>query len=159
MLRGDRTAAAPAVPRGAKRPVLLLTLDVPVTARAAELAVDAAVESGQPLLVVNVVELPMRPMTSSWGTEVVVTEDVDESLRTPAELAHALAVEVERLRVVSPRPAAAALELIGERRPGLLVLGADRRRMRRRRRLVRAERTIRSEAPCLVWTEVDSELR
>lgn len=158
MLRSDRGVTAPAIPQGAQqRPVLLLTFDVPITPRAAELAVDAAVESGQPLLVVNVVELPMRPMTFSWGTEVVVTEDVDASLRAPAELAHSLAVEVERIRLVSPRPAAAALELVGERLPGLVVLGADRHRLRGRR-LVRAERRIRSEAPCLVWSEGDPEL-
>lgn len=152
MLRGDRSAVAPATGQGARRPVVLLTLDVPITREAAELAVDVAVESGQPLLVVNVVELPMRPMTSSWGTEVVVAEDVDASLRAPAELANELAVEVERIRLVSPRPAAAALELIAEEAPGLLVLGAERSRMGRRR-LLRAERRIRSEAPCLVWIE------
>ena len=97
------------------RPVMLVTFDVPVRADAAELAVDAAVESGQKLLLVNLVELPIRPMTASWGSETVVLEDVETSLRAPAELAHSLAVAVERLRVVSPRPLAALLELVGER--------------------------------------------
>ena len=41
----------------ASRPVMLVTFDVPVRADAAELAVDAAVESGQELLLVNLVEL------------------------------------------------------------------------------------------------------
>lgn len=147
-LRAATTSAAPGL---AGRPVLLLTFDVPIAARAAELAVDCAVESGQPLLVVNAVELTIRPMTSAWGAEVVVTADVDESLRAPAELARALAVEVERIRLVSPRPVAAVLELVAERRPGLLVIGPDRRRLSRRR-LARAEKRIRREAPCLVWT-------
>jgi nucleotide-binding universal stress UspA family protein len=154
---GQRATTSSAVPGSAGRPVLLLTFDVPVTAEAAELAVDAAVESGQPLVVVNAVELPMRPMTSSWGTEVVVTEDVDASLRAPAELAHALAVEVERIRLVSPRPVAAVLELLAERRPGLVVLGCERRRGTRRR-LARAQKQIVEAAPCLVWTGNDSEL-
>jgi hypothetical protein len=138
--------------------VLLLTFDVPITAEASELAVDAAVESGQPLLIVNAVELPMRPMTSTWGIEVVVTEDVEASLRAPAELAHALAAEVERIRLVSPRPVAAVLELIAERRPGLVVLGFERSRIRRRR-LARTEKQILDAAPCLVWTGNDPELR
>jgi nucleotide-binding universal stress UspA family protein len=125
---------------------------------AAELAVDSAVESGQPLIVVNAVQLSIRPMTSSWGTEVVVTEDVDESLRAPAELARSLSVEVERIRLVSPRPAEAVLELVRERLPGLIVLGSDRTR-RGRRRLTRAERRILRDAPCLVWASDEPELR
>jgi nucleotide-binding universal stress UspA family protein len=137
---------------------MLVTFDVPVDAHAAELAVDAAVESGQPLVVVNVVDMPMRPMTASWGMEVVVAEDVDDSLRAPAELARSLAVAVERIKLVSPRPLAALLELVEERLPGLLVVGPDRRRIGRRR-LRRAERRIRDAAPCLVWTGADLESR
>jgi nucleotide-binding universal stress UspA family protein len=137
---------------------MLVTFDVPVDAHAAELAVDAAVESGQPLVVVNVVDMPMRPMTASWGMEVVVAEDVDDSLRAPAELARSLAVAVERIKLVSPRPLAALLELVEERLPGLLVVGPDRRRIGRRR-LRRAEWRIRDAAPCLVWTGADLESR
>jgi Universal stress protein family len=132
------------------RPVMLVTFDVPVRPDAAAIAVDSAVESGQPLLLVNVVDLPIRPMTSSWGSEVVVLDDVDTSLREPAELAHSLAVAVERLRVVTPRPMKALLELVGERQPGLLVLGADASRMRRRA-YRKAARTILEGAACLVW--------
>lgn len=148
----DRNRGTLARPRAASesRPVMLVTFDVPVRADAAELAVDAAVESGQKLLLVNLVELPIRPMTASWGSETVVLEDVETSLRAPAELAHSLAVAVERLRVVSPRPLKALLELVGERLPGLLVLGADTGRMRGRRYRKAASR-IREEAPCLVW--------
>ena len=133
------------------RPVMLVTFDVPVRADAADLAVDAAVEAGQQLLVVNVVELPIRPMTTSWGQEVVVLDDVEASLRRPAELARSLSVAVERLRIVSPRPLAALLEVVAEREPGLLVLGADRSRMRARR-YRKTARTICDRVPCLVWT-------
>ena len=45
------------------RPVMLVTFDVPADPDAAAFAVDAAVESGQPLIVVNVVDMPIRPMT------------------------------------------------------------------------------------------------
>ena len=129
---------------------MLATFDVPVRADAAALAVDAAVESGQQLVVVNVVELSIRPMTASWGAEVFVMEDVEASLREPAELAHSLAVPVERLRLVSPRPLKALLELVGERSPGLLVIGADTDRMRGQA-CRKVARKIRGEAPCLVW--------
>ncbi|HVR13839.1 MAG TPA: universal stress protein [Gaiellaceae bacterium] len=154
----DRTIApTDAGPSGA-RPIMLVTFDVPVEPQAAELAVDAAVESGQPLVVVNVVDMPIRPMTASWGQEVVVTEDVDDSLRAPAELARSLAVAVERIRLVSPRPLTALLELVSERRPGLLVVGPDRSRIGRWR-LRRAERKICRSAPCLVWTGADLDER
>ncbi|HEX4747049.1 MAG TPA: universal stress protein [Gaiellaceae bacterium] len=125
-----------------------------MTPEAAALAVDTAVESGQPLLVVNVVELPIRPMTGSWGQEVVVAEDVAESLRAPAELAHSLAVQVERVRLVSPRPLAALFELVAERGPGLLVIGSDPTRIGTRR-LARLERKVRASSSCLVWSRTE----
>jgi nucleotide-binding universal stress UspA family protein len=90
-------------------------------------------------------------MTASWGQEIVVAEDVEQSLRAPAELAHDLAVKVERIRLVSPRPALAVLELLAEHRPGLVVLGATRSRMGRRLR--RTEQRIRDAAACLVWSD------
>jgi nucleotide-binding universal stress UspA family protein len=154
----DRTIVPRRAGSTGARPIMLVTFDVPVDPHAAELAVDAAVESGQPLVVVNVVDMPIRPMTSSWGQEVIVAEDVDDSLRAPAELAHSLAVAVERIKLVSPRPLKALLELVAERRPGLLVVGPDRRRMGRWR-LRRAERRICGSAPCLVWTGADLDAR
>jgi len=150
------TSEAALTAASGSRPVMLVTFDVPVRPDAAAVAVDSAVESGQPLLLVNVVDLPIRPMTASWGQEVVVLEDVDASLRRPAELAHSLAVEVERLRVVSPRPTRALLDLVAEREPGLVVVGPDRTRMGRWR-LRRTERRICRSAPCLVWTSADFE--
>ena len=47
------------------RPVMLATFDVPVRPDAAALAVDTAVESGQQLVLVNLDELSIRPMTMS----------------------------------------------------------------------------------------------
>ena len=61
---------------------MLVTFDVPVRADAAAIAVDTAVESGQPLLLVNVVELPIRPMTLV-GLRVVVLEDVERRSASP----------------------------------------------------------------------------
>lgn len=129
--------------------MLLATLDVPVLAEAARVAVDSAVESGQPLLVVNVVARPFSPaVLAGWDTPSA--PDVERSLRDPAELARALGAQVERLRVRSPHPLEALLQLAGERAPGLLVFGADASRLRRRR-YERAARALERRAPCLVW--------
>ena len=49
------------------RPVLLATLEVPFDEAAATFAVDAAVECGQPLIVANVVEIPLGPMCVMMG--------------------------------------------------------------------------------------------
>ena len=133
---------------------MLVTLDVPFAPEAASLAVDSAVESGQPLLVVNVVELPLLPGSLAMGYYYVGSDEVEESLRAPAGLATSLAVRVERLRVSSPHPVAALLELVRERSPGLLVLGPDQTRVRRRLYRKAAKR-IRDEAPCLVWIAPD----
>ena len=136
---------------------MLATLEAPLTAEAASFAVDAAVESGQPLIVVNAVESLLQPCALVLGYDTIVPPDVEESLRAPAELAHSLGVEVERLRLRSPRPVDALLQLVAERAPGLLVLGPYPTRIRARR-LRKATRRILQEAGCLVWSGTD-ELR
>jgi len=149
-----RDRSAPVVPRApahtSSRPVVLATLEAPLTAEAATVAVDAAVESGQPLVVVNAVESSLAPCGLVLGYDTIVPPDVEESLRAPAEVAHSLGVRVERLRLRSPRPLDALLELVAERSPGLLVLGPDPTRIRARA-LRRARRRIAAEAGCLVW--------
>ena len=71
------------------RPVILATFDVPVRPDAAAFAVDSAVESGQPLLLVNVVDLPDPPYDASWGSEVVVLGDIERrSASRPSSPTH-----------------------------------------------------------------------
>jgi len=147
--RRTRTSADLPVVSG-NRPVMLVTFDVPFELEAAELAVDAAVESGQRLIVVNVAEIALGPISLAMKYEYVGTQEVEDALRAPAELAHSLAVEVERLRLCSPRPVDALLELVAERAPGLLVVGPDRARLSRRR-YAKAAKRIRERAACLVW--------
>jgi nucleotide-binding universal stress UspA family protein len=131
------------------RPVLLATLDVPFSEEATEFAVDAAVETGKPLILVNVAEvLPTTYTVLGWG--YVEREDLQDALRRPAELARSLAVRVERLRVCSPHPVDALLEVVAERDPALLVFGPDRKHLSRRR-YRKAERAVRERASCLVW--------
>ncbi len=134
----------------ALRPVLLATFDVPVATEAAELAVGAAVETGQPLIVVNLIGGSFYPSVAAPLLSPVVRPDVEESLRAPAELAASLGVMAERLRILSPRPIDALVELVGERRPGLLVLGARPDRLRRRF-WARARKRVREHTTCLVW--------
>jgi nucleotide-binding universal stress UspA family protein len=139
------------------RPVLLATMGVPFDDTAAHLAVDTAVEAGQPLIVANVTRLEPLSLSIRLGYDALeeLTPDVSTSVRRLVELAASLGVVVERLRIRSPRPIAALLELIAERRPGLLVFGPDRTRVPRRayRRTVSA---LRTRATCLVWFAPDA---
>jgi len=136
--------------RGAGRPILLATLDVPFDPDAARIAVDAAVESGCPLVVANVVELPPLAMSVRMGYDQLDLPANEEALRAPADLARSLGVAVERVRVRSMRPVAALLELVAERTPALVVFGPDESRLGSRR-YRRAARRLRDTAPCLVW--------
>jgi nucleotide-binding universal stress UspA family protein len=153
MAATPRVAAPPSgstVPT-AGRPVLLATLGVPFDPAAAEFAVDTAVESGEPLILANVVDLPPFAMSVSMGHDQLDdTPELAESLLAPAQLAHSLGVRVERLRVRSPRPVEALLELTGEREPSILVFGPDRSKLRARR-YRKAAKAVRERAPCLVW--------
>jgi hypothetical protein len=133
---------------------MIATFDVPFDPEASSLAVDAAVESGQRLLVVNVSEVPVLPVSMRLGYEYIETDELTTALRAPAELASSLAVPVELLRVSSPRPVRALLELVTERRPGLLVIGPDRTKFRGRRYRTVA-RKVRERATCLVWLPSD----
>jgi hypothetical protein len=135
--------------RSGDRPVLLATLDVPYAEEAIAFAVDAAVENGQPLVLVNAAEvLPTAYTLLGYG--YVEREELQDALRKPVELARSLAVEVERLRVCSPHPVDALLEVVAERDPAVLVFGPDRRHLSGRR-YRRAERAVRERASCLVW--------
>jgi len=129
---------------------MLVTLEVPFDPAAAAFAVETAVEAGQPLVVVNVVELLLTPCSLVLGYDQAEPAEAAEAIRAPALLAHSLGVAVERLRVRSPHPVDALLELVAERAPGLLVFGPDRARLRPRL-YAKAVRKIRERAACLVW--------
>jgi nucleotide-binding universal stress UspA family protein len=148
-LRSRNTVEDAAAFVARNRPVLLVTLDVPYAEEAIAFAVDAAVENGQPLLLLNVAEV-LPTAYSLLGYGYVERKDLQDALHKPVELARSLAVSVERLRVCSPHPVDALLEVVAEREPGLLVFGPDRSNLSRRR-YRKAERAIRERAACLVW--------
>jgi nucleotide-binding universal stress UspA family protein len=132
------------------RPVLLATLDAPLLEEASQMAVDTAVESGQPLFVVNAVETSLTRCSLTFGTLYITPPPIEESLSAPAALAHSLGVRVERICLNSPRPVDALVDFTAEREVGLLVLGADPGSMRRWR-YRRCVRKVLERAPCLVW--------
>lgn len=133
------------------RPVMLATLAVRFDPLAADFAVESALEAGQPLIVVNVVELEFMPRCIMLGyDQMTARPEVVEALQAPAVLASSLGVAVERLRVKSPHPIAALLELVSERKPGLLVFGPDRTELKARV-YRRAAKRITDRVPCLVW--------
>jgi hypothetical protein len=126
-------------------------MEVPFDPAAVAFAVDSAVECGQPLLVANMVELTLGPLCTGLRYGALdPPEDDAASIRAPAEMAASLGVPVERLRVCSPHPVDALLELAAERSPGLLVFGPDRDRLSPRS-YRRATRKLGERAACLVW--------
>jgi hypothetical protein len=76
-------------------------------------------------------------------------------VRETAARAAAAGVRTELLRISSRRPLAALIELISERRAGLVVLGPDPARTPRWWLTVAARR-VRRRADCLVWIVGDS---
>jgi hypothetical protein len=129
---------------------MLATLGVPFDPAASAFAVDSAVESGQPLLVAVLAELPPLPMSVLLGFDQIDSPEEAAAFLAPAALAASLGVAVERLRVRSVRPVTALLELAAERELGLLVLGPDLAKVSQR--LYRkAVRELRERSPCLVW--------
>jgi Universal stress protein family len=136
--------------RSRPRPVILATLAVPFDGDAARVALQAALEGGVKLIVVDAVELPLWLQSISTGHADLEEADDREQIRTMVRHAAGLGLEVEHLRVRSPRPVDALLELTGEREAGLLVFGPDRSRLRPRR-FARVVRRIRKRSSCLLW--------
>ena len=132
--------------------MMLATLSVRVDASAEAMAIESALEAGVTLIVANMLMLQPYPATLMLARENVNLpgeEDLD-AVRATASRAVALGIRTELLRVSSPRPVRALLELAGERQIGLLVFGPDRARLPRYR-FRWAARAVRRHAPCLVW--------
>jgi nucleotide-binding universal stress UspA family protein len=154
---GDgRTALRASEPRRSGA-VMLVTFDsAPFQPAAARFAVDTAVECGRALIVVNAVDFV------PGGRLVRIDAPIDppavaDALRAPAEHAHALGIRVERLRLLSPRPVSALLELVAERRPAVVAFGPDPTALRRlhrptRRRARHFVRALERDVACLLWS-------
>jgi nucleotide-binding universal stress UspA family protein len=160
MTRGVASLAPPLSPPRVQDGggVLLATFDVPFDEAASSFAVAAAVDCGRVLIVANVVELPPLPMSVRMGTDLLeYTPELAASLLRPVEMATALGVQVERLRVKSFRRVEALVEVASERNVRLLVLGPDRTKVKRRL-YQKAADAVRERLDCLVWVSWDLPL-
>lgn len=144
-------APAPAPVRDSHaRPVVLATMAVPIEPDAFRVALGAALESKAALIVVDAVELPLWPQSIATRRADTELEADRLCIRETVDQAVALGLTVEHLRVRSPHPVDALLEVAGEREAGLLVFGPDRARLRPRT-FARMVRRIRRRASCLLW--------
>jgi hypothetical protein len=138
--------------RAPARPVLLGTLSVRVDPAAERMATETALETGARLILANMLRLPPYPCTVGLAREFATLpheEDLD-AVRATAQRAAELGIPTELLRVSSPRPVTALIELAQDQKAGLLVFGPDRSRISRRRYRSAAQ-AVRRDAPCLVW--------
>ena len=153
----ERYNAGTAEARGfaAVGPVVLGTLSSRVEPEAERVAIESAVENGVPLLVVNAMPMPHCPRALVFAGPGALTfpheEDYD-AVRATAQRAASWGLKVEHLRVTSPRPAKALVQIANERGAGLLVLGPKRKGIFR---FWRAAREVRRSAACLVWIAED----
>jgi hypothetical protein len=150
----DRPAGivpAPAPVRDSRtRPVVLATMAVPFEPDAFRVALGAAMESQAPLIFIDAVEIPLWPQSIATRHADTELEADRLCIRETVDQAVALGLAVEHLRVRSPHPVDAVLEVAGEREAGLLVFGPDRSRLRPRT-FARMVRRIRRRASCLLW--------
>jgi hypothetical protein len=150
------SAGPPATGRERARPVVLGTLAVRVDPSAERVALESALEAGVSLIVANMIPLPAYPRTLILAPQYATLpheEDLD-AVRATASRAAALGISTELLRISSPRPVRALLELASEREAGLLVFGPDLQ-LTNRIRFWAAARTVRRAANCLVWIAPD----
>jgi len=133
-------------------PVVLATLSVRVDRIAERVAIESALETHGRLIIANMLTLPPYPATLMLAREhaTLPHEEDLEAVRETARRAAARGVPTELLRISSRRPLAALIELLEERRAGLVVLGPDPSRTPRWW-LWLAARRLRRQAPCLVW--------
>lgn len=130
---------------------MLGTLSSRVEPEAERLAIESAVENGVQLLVVNVMPMPActRALVMAGHRALAFPHEEDyEAVRATARRAASWGLKVEHLRVISPRPAKALIQIANERRAGLLILGPKRKGLLR---FWRAAREVRKNAACLVW--------
>ena len=137
--------------------MVLATLSVPIEPAAERMAIESALDAGVPLLVANMLPLPPYPSTMMLvgpGGATLPHEEHLCEVRASASRAAALGIPTELLRITSPRPVRALLQLVSERDAGLLVFGPDLRALRRRR-FDAAAKQVRKHAACLVWVASD----
>jgi hypothetical protein len=135
---------------------VLGTLSARIDPNAERMAVESALDAHVPLIVANMITMRPYPMTLILAREYLTLphEESLNEVRATASRAAQLGLETELLRITSRRPVRALLELVVERRAGLLVFGPDLRSMSRMR-FRAAAWLVRRSASCLVWIGPD----
>jgi hypothetical protein len=104
--------------------VLLATFgSAPFCGSAVDVAVEAAVELGASLLVVDVVEVQVGLRAGVWTD--VAGPAAAVNLRRPVTLARERGAAAKGVRVCAVRPRAALLDVVRRRRPAIVVFGPD----------------------------------
>lgn len=120
-------------------PVVLATFArAPFGRQAARVAVESAAEMGTTLVIVQMLEVRTRRRRGRAAAEPVGPA-LAAAVRSASAIADEFSVEVEAVRVSSPRPVAALLGFVADRRPALVVFAADPARLRRFRRPTRGQ--------------------
>jgi hypothetical protein len=127
-----------------ERPVLLATLSAPLDPAATEFALDCAIETGHPLVIAGFVEV------SAGRGATLPAPELDVILQPAIDQVSSHPICVQVLKVRSPRPLKAILEVADDIDAGLLAFGPDRRKLRPWR-YRRATRFLGREASCLLW--------
>ncbi len=135
---------------------MLATLSVRIDPSAERMASDSALDAGVPLIIANMITMRAYPTTMMLAPQYLTLphEEDLEAVRATAQRAAARGIKTELLRITSRHPLAELIELVRERKAGLLVLGPDVSRTSRWH-LRFAARRVRRDAPCLVWIAPD----
>ena len=148
--RGTASAAAASI----AGPVMLLTCNVSFDPAAVRVAIDAAGESGAELYICDAIPLGSFAYIDQMSR--VFAEHANRGeLDAVASDARARGIRTTQMAFHNRRPVATALEVCHEQRVGLLVFGADRRRLGRGTHR-RAARRLRRDARCLLWVADDN---
>jgi nucleotide-binding universal stress UspA family protein len=146
----DRAAETTASLETAVRPVMLLTLNVPFDQTAVEFAIETATATGAELWICDAIPLGFENYTGHVARQFAESLN-RRHMAAVARRSHELGVRTQQLVFHNRKPVGAALEVARDEHVGLLVFGAERKRLGRLT-FRRAARRIRRDATCLVWT-------
>lgn len=144
----DRGTAR-AVTASVARPVMLLTCNVPFDGVAVRVALDAAGESGAELYICDAIPLGSFTYVDQMARKFAEHANRRE-LDAVASDARGRGIRATQIAFHNRKPIATALDVCHEERVGLLVFGADRRRLGRWTHR-RAVRRLQRDARCLLW--------
>jgi nucleotide-binding universal stress UspA family protein len=149
------TRDRPAPPRAAAiardvRPVMLLTLNVPLDDAAVEFAIDTAASAGAELYICDAIPLDYHNYVGHVARQYA--EQLNRrSLDAAARQSRERGVRTSQLVFHNRAPVRAAIEVAQAEGVGLLVFGADPKQLGKWS-FRRAAKRIREHAACLVWT-------